>query len=653
MGKYVKYFSTLAEFSDYYNFGERPMGPDEGPETIVAYVRENEQVYYNNSSMDDVQIYVEFEYGNVASSDTSNTFYIKTGYYWADVYHVDNNDDIIEQFGKTWAPSNDEDARVFTFNENTSPFEIYYLFKVIWYKDDNGEKGEQIGVWYTNFFQEYDENTPIPTITYTAKFESDGVNPTRLGSQGIKDESVGVNVVELQDDIQSDVYVISKRAWYQFPSAGTYTVTFTKEMQNADDNINMDWTNYTQATDLRIDCTYQNGYKVSRTFLMSSSVSALTIGSGATEAYISQANNLKKIVLEDENALPAVGYLNLRQTTGDMYYANGDVENLNQWKNAVPSGWRKIDMSVPYLWWENGGEFASEGGNDILHVEFAYPPATVQDYQIEIHDISNAYFYQNNGPTAVTATTNDLVTGITIVVTGATNTALTQTGVVEVTAYDHDTNPVNYIDIVWMGESGDYENCAVATLKFTSTGNGDAPIVGNDCVMSEFAGQPEVYDPNGNLVSTDYSLFYVDNDNHTRINIGSAAGEWTVVLRRINGDNLLQEWLSGGEFTYLKYEEDVFSWGTHISLYYQAFKDCVNLETVELGDGFVGMDESSFNGCTALTTINCYEADSSFLDGLTLDTLSSQQGTVHIPSGAATNYWEDALAFEWTVVDDL
>lgn len=188
------------------------------------------------------------------------------------------------------------------------------------------------------------------------------------------------------------------------------------------------------------------------------------------------------------------------------------------------------------------------------------------------------------------------------------------------------------------------------------TSDNPNPIVGGPDVEYELSGAMELYDPNGNMVSSDNFGLYVDKEDHTRLEVQNAVdGEYTLVLRRDSADLLLQSWLSGGEFRTFRYDEESFQQGSeHISLHNGALANCANLEQVELGTGFTSVCTDSFENCESLNSISVEEANEPTISGgLTFETLPDQSGTLVVPSGADYSNWSAALGQDWTIDDSL
>lgn len=546
MGKYIKYFKTAAEFAEYYNFADWAPGPDDSDSTLVAYVTENETVYYKNSDMSEFDVIFGVQSSEIDATAETVTFQIKTGLYWLEVYH--NGEFVID-----YRPGEDT-SDAFSVDANMSPLTVTENFVGKWYRDNNGEKGDYITEWSVPITHNPDPNADPVKLEIYIGVTSDGQTPTRLGNGSLtgatrvyyEDETLGTEV-----DILNDIYIQSKRAWYQFSAQGVYNVCFEFESENQTVG---DYFIYSQGTYLDIYTNYpQLGAQTNFGLqgpLMQSSISELNLGEGMQ--YVNQAlmaNNLNLITIEDQNRLPVVnGSIFGLPQTGALV-CNEDAENFSMWEAAIPSGWEI-----------NPGQ----GGGTVGKVTLVF-------------------------------------------------------------------------DI----DSTDYHD----------------PIVGNDWLTSEFAGEMELFDPNGNQVSSSDYRLNVDTKGTAMTYLvidNPQDGAYNLILRRESADLLLQDWLSQGEFRMFTYEEESFDSGIHISLYTGALSDCANLEEVYLGTGFTSVYADSFAYCESLSLISIEEANEpTIYGGATFVTLSEQSGTLVVPSGSTYSNWATALGQDWTIDDSL
>lgn len=137
-------------------------------------------------------------------------------------------------------------------------------------------------------------------------------------------------------------------------------------------------------------------------------------------------------------------------------------------------------------------------------------------------------------------------------------------------------------------------------------------------------------------------------------------------IRQSDGDLYLQGWcMNGDEVSVNGYAvNNSMGWGCHNNDQSYptsyTFENNQNLTGVTFGQGFDRMGSHNFSGCTALTYISIANPNGFGLGGdpdnpIPFDTITSNSGTLHIPSGSTANYSEviAALGNNWTVVDDI
>ena len=336
MGKYIKYFETIGELSEYWNFGDWAEGPDGSDTTLVAYVTGNDTVYYYNSDMSGIEVQFEPVDPAIAASSETVSFDVKTGLYHLWVYH---NGELVQKY----RPGIDEEVR-YSVVANETPLTVTENFTGKWYRDNNGEKGDLIAEWDRSVTHEPDPNADPVRLEFHLGVTSDGQNPTRLGNGSL----TGATRVYYEDngsevDILNDIYIQSKRAWYQFSAQSEYEVIFEFEGENQ--TVGGLFI-YSQATSLEIYTNYpelaeQTNFMFNGP-LMQSSISELMLGEGmqsVSSAAFMMANNLSHIVLEDQDKLPVVSgsFFGLPQT--GVLECNEDAENFELWQDAIPSGW--------------------------------------------------------------------------------------------------------------------------------------------------------------------------------------------------------------------------------------------------------------------------------------------------------------------------
>lgn len=398
MGKYIKYFKTTAEFAEYWNFADFAPGPDEGDDTtMVAYVTESDKVYYYNSDMSEFEVNFSAQSSEIDATADTVTFNVKTGLFWLDVYRNG-------EFVDTYRPAVDKSVR-FEVAENLSPLTVTENFVGKWYKDNDGEKGDYITESPQPITHNPDPNADPVKLQCYVGFESDGQSPTRLGNGPLtgatrvyyEDETLGTDV-----DILNDIYIQSKRAWYQFSAQGEYNVCFEFESDNQEVG---DYFIYSQGKYLDIYTNYpelaeQTNFRFSGP-LMQSTIEELTIGEGmlSVNGFL-MANSLNHIILEDQNKLPVLngGILGVA-AEGTVEAQSRDVENFSMWENNLPSGWTMLPEPSPepgletkgqVTVWVNASAFDTKVlGNAELTDEFSMPEVYDEnDEQLDLADFN-------------------------------------------------------------------------------------------------------------------------------------------------------------------------------------------------------------------------------------------------------------------------
>ena len=142
------------------------------------------------------------------------------------------------------------------------------------------------------------------------------------------------------------------------------------------------------------------------------------------------------------------------------------------------------------------------------------------------------------------------------------------------------------------------------------------------------------------------------------------SGSHTLSNIRCDYDVNLQGWCQNID----AYEVEVFGHNTgssqdngykcHGNEYGYTFKDCTALTAVTFDQYLVdiggdGTDNTTFDGCTALVSISCYNPTEPTINATSFNTITANTGTLHIPSGSTYSNWAAALGSNWTVVDDL
>lgn len=140
-----------------------------------------------------------------------------------------------------------------------------------------------------------------------------------------------------------------------------------------------------------------------------------------------------------------------------------------------------------------------------------------------------------------------------------------------------------------------------------------------------------------------------DNDGHFTYTFPSA-GTHVLTLTREN-DPYLQEWLQNTDMYSFSGHSQTENWGFHSNVFNGS-----NISSITLDEHCDQYSGDSFAGLPDLILINMHMADDSgFMGGSFPQVITDHPGTLHIPSGATSNYSNviAALGQNWTVVDDL
>lgn len=536
MGKYIKYFEDENAFAEWLNFGEKEEGPDGAPSASVAYVGSIDAMFYDNSDVSQYEILFQPQNSEIEATSETVTFDIKTGGMWLDVYH---NGELVGEYG----PGEDSNYR-YSVDANMTPLTVQEVFTGQWFKDNNNEKGEFVQSWDRSVTHEPDPYADPVKLQCYVGFDSDGQTPTRLGYGSL----TGATRVFYEDngtevDILNDIYIQSKRAWYQFSAQGEYNVCFEFEGENQTVG---DLFIYSQGKYLDIYTNYpelaeQTNFRFNGP-LMQSSIEELTIGEGmlSVNGFL-MANSLNHIILEDQNKLPELfGGIFGVAAEGTVEANSRDVENFSMWENALPSGWTMLPEPGP------------------------------------------------SGP------------AVTVVGTFITTTDGER---VDVPSYDGGNWSYAYID-------GDESN-----------------------------------------ILTMYDRTYTF----------ATAGEHTITYVRESDDTYLQDWFNATDAVSVDASGST-TWGCHGNDYYQSttsmvFADNTQLTGATFDENCDRIGSSCFSGCTALVYLAFNNPSGVSLNGevYPFDTITANQGVLHIPSGSQSAYADliTALGNNWSVQDDL
>ena len=193
-----------------------------------------------------------------------------------------------------------------------------------------------------------------------------------------------------------------------------------------------------------------------------------------------------------------------------------------------------------------------------------------------------------------------------------------------------------------LGQEAAAEEVCYDCAYVTETANQTLRIASNDSDYFEFV---SVY-LNGVNVRNDVQYDY---DGHFTYTFPSA-GTHVLTLTREN-DPYLQGWLQNTDMHSFSGHSQTVSWGFHNDVFNGS-----NISSITLDEHCNQFGGDSFNGLPDLVLINMHMADDSGFSGVSFpQAITDNPGTLHIPSGATSNYSNviAALGNNWTVVDDL
>ena len=283
------------------------------------------------------------------------------------------------------------------------------------------------------------------------------------------------------------------------------------------------------------------------------------------------------------------------------------------------------------------GTAVFETGGDMMEVNYDWSGDVVVNITVE----SGIYFdlQERGGPSIATGDTNASVTAMTV----SPNTGSTIQKRFICHFYDDSgmTSEVRSVTLTFRQNEAPIESMFECT--FITTADNQTVIV-NSC-ENEF---PSAYLNGVNIIGDLVS----DGNGHMTYTFPSA-GTHTITFTREN-DPYLQGWLTETEMVSF-YGHSTINWGFWDNVFYGSN----NLTAVTLGDTCNQLVASTFTYATGITVMNCYMAsDVGVYDydshGLFM-TISDNNGTLHIPSGATSDYQNiiAGLGSNWTVVDDL
>lgn len=643
MGKYIKYFEDKNSFAEWYNFGEMPGGPDGAPVSFVSYVK-GDNVYYTNSDMSELEVKFEAKNSEIDASATTVSFDVKTGLFWLEVYH---NGELIDEY----APGLDKHYD-YSVDANETPLTVTENFVGKWYKDNNGAKGDYITEFQQSVTHLPDPNADPVRLEFHLGVTSDGQTPTRLGNGSL----TGATRVYYEDngseiDILNDIYIQSKRAWYQFSAQSEYDVVFEFEGENQTVG---DYFIYSQGKSLSIDTNYpelaeQTNFRFNGP-LMQSTIEQLTLGGGMQGVTnFMMANSLSVIRIDDQDRLPEIiGTLGGVANEG-VIWCDENAENFAMWQAAKPAGWY-INSTGLGAWFGSSSTFPSSGGFDHIYLSFGLP---INDHFELTIDSGNAHFNSQVGPTTVSGDTSSLSTGVTFYT--EINTGETYQGSITIVSYDADGNETDSI-----------------SLPFTVEGEVVPPAPTGDSVTAvctfeyEKGGNP--YQRVTSYDGGDWNTAYIDDDptqvlpmNTSQINWNDyGIGTHTITYVRNSDDLYLQGYWLGNSDMKMCQISGTTTWGfqsnNESGKTSQVMYNDPYLESVTFDANFDRIGSDNFNGDYALNEIIFEGTSAPDFSGdptIQFTTLSGTTGTVYIPAGAVQSDFSQImtnLSIGWTLV---
>lgn len=284
-------------------------------------------------------------------------------------------------------------------------------------------------------------------------------------------------------------------------------------------------------------------------------------------------------------------------------------------------------------YWESSSEFPSQGGSQNFFVQFSNPD--VAQYAFSLTN-GGGHFNSAAGATAFTASSSSVeVTGVTFYAGANTGTS-TFYGGVYVEAYDGSGQTLGSYTLQF--SVAEVQPEVIAECTFITTSDNQTVNVpsydGGNWMNAYIDGDPTDVLPTGN---TTYTF--------------PSAGTHTITYVRESSDTYLQGWLQNSDMVECSLSCST-EWGMHNGSVGYTFSGCTSLTAVTLDEHCVRVGETAFDGCTALVLINCGNPNQPTTYGA-FNTITSNTGTLHIPSGAVYTTFATDLGNNWTVVDDL
>lgn len=164
-----------------------------------------------------------------------------------------------------------------------------------------------------------------------------------------------------------------------------------------------------------------------------------------------------------------------------------------------------------------------------------------------------------------------------------------------------------------------------------------------------------------------WSYAYIDGDESNILTMGdtsytfATAGTHTITYVRESDDTYLQDWFNNSDAVSVDASGNA-TWGCHGNDYYQsttsmAFANNTQLTGATFDANCDRIGSSCFSGCMSLVYLAFNNPSGVSLNGEVhpFDTITANQGELHIPSGSQSAYADliTALGSNWSVQDDL
>ena len=343
------------------------------------------------------------------------------------------------------------------------------------------------------------------------------------------------------------------------------------------------------------------------------------------------------------------GMNNERQFDVSFY---DDAEHTTEVNTTTLKVVQSPNPNAPYAIWQTSGDFPASGSQQTFFIQNYENKSEYVKFSVGINP-DYGYFPYGGQVDVITGNTADFSTGVTVVF--LQNTGSTIQDIITFEFTDANDDPTAEYDLHYTVLEPSPEVVAVCTFE-TSSANETQNVSSYD---------------GGN-----WMYAYIDGDPTNVLNQGTtqyefdSAGTHTITYVREGTDLELQGWLQNNDAVSIELSgykvENVpqpqGGWGFHGNENGYTFSGCTRLTGVTLDGHCVLFGKSgsttgntTFIGCTSLVSITCNGSTAPVNTAGTFETITGNTGTLHIPSGATSEYASLAtdLGNNWTVVDDL